>query len=149
MQCSMHTWTVACMTLLAAQVLRAMVRLAEEHADVPMLARTHGQTASPTTMGKEVAVFAHRLARQIQQVLRGGLRGFSTSTPVACPAKPPWLSLNSCPLHRCLCTTGCSLHAPSPGTTQRLLRLLLQVCVQLQVCPKQCWPSHGIAYRHI
>jgi adenylosuccinate lyase len=39
-------------------------RLAAEHADVPMLSRTHGQTASPTTMGKEMAVFAYRLQRQ-------------------------------------------------------------------------------------
>ncbi len=34
----------------------------------PMLARTHGQPASPTTVGKEIANFAHRLARQRQQV---------------------------------------------------------------------------------
>lgn len=33
-----------------------------------MLARTHGQTASPTTLGKEMAIFAHRLARQRRQV---------------------------------------------------------------------------------
>jgi adenylosuccinate lyase len=39
-------------------------RLAEEYADVPMLSRTHGQTASPTTMGREMAVFAYRLQRQ-------------------------------------------------------------------------------------
>lgn len=56
------------------------MRLAEEHAEVPMLARTHGQTASPTTMGKEMAVFAHRLARQIRQVLRRGLCSFSRIT---------------------------------------------------------------------
>jgi adenylosuccinate lyase len=31
---------------------------------VPMLARTHGQTASPTTLGKELAVFIRRLERQ-------------------------------------------------------------------------------------
>jgi adenylosuccinate lyase len=40
--------------------LRAM---AEEHADVPMLSRTHGQAASPTTLGKEIANFAWRLDR--------------------------------------------------------------------------------------
>lgn len=33
-----------------------------------MLSRTHGQTASPTTMGKEMAIFAHRLSRQRAQV---------------------------------------------------------------------------------
>lgn len=42
-------------------------RLSEEYADVPMLSRTHGQTASPTTMGKEMAIFAYRLARQRKQ----------------------------------------------------------------------------------
>ncbi|MGY4167548.1 adenylosuccinate lyase [Bradyrhizobium sp. USDA 4529] len=37
-------------------------------ADMPMLARTHGQPATPTTLGKEFAVFAERLRRQISQV---------------------------------------------------------------------------------
>ena len=54
---------------LRVQVIEAVAALAEEHADVAMLARTHGQTASPTTLGKEMAIFAHRLARQRRQVL--------------------------------------------------------------------------------
>jgi len=41
---------------------------AEALADVPMLSRTHGQPATPTTMGKEWANFAFRLARQAAQV---------------------------------------------------------------------------------
>jgi adenylosuccinate lyase len=41
---------------------------AEKFADVPMLSRTHGQPATPTTMGKEWANFAYRLARQAKQV---------------------------------------------------------------------------------
>ncbi|MBC7778733.1 MAG: adenylosuccinate lyase, partial [Proteobacteria bacterium] len=41
--------------------------LAHEHADLAMLSRTHGQTASPTTLGKEIANFAARLVRQRQQ----------------------------------------------------------------------------------
>jgi adenylosuccinate lyase len=45
-------------------VVDAITALATAHADVPMLSRTHGQSASPTTMGKEMAVFAYRLARQ-------------------------------------------------------------------------------------
>jgi adenylosuccinate lyase len=40
--------------------------LARKHSDVPMLARTHGQTASPTTIGKEIAVFFHRNKKIIQ-----------------------------------------------------------------------------------
>jgi len=43
--------------------------LAHEHADVPMLARTHGQSASPTTVGKEIANFVARLERQRQEFL--------------------------------------------------------------------------------
>lgn len=46
------------------KVIAEIGRLAVEFADVPMLSRTHGQTASPTTMGKEMAVFAYRLKRQ-------------------------------------------------------------------------------------
>ena len=40
----------------------------KEWKDVPMLARTHGQTASPTTVGKEMIVFADRLQRQNNQI---------------------------------------------------------------------------------
>ena len=46
----------------------ALAALAREHADAPMLARTHGQTASPTTLGKELAVFVHRLNRIARQI---------------------------------------------------------------------------------
>nr|WP_098462297.1 adenylosuccinate lyase [Isoptericola jiangsuensis] len=42
--------------------------MAREHAQVPMLSRTHGQPATPTTMGKELAVLAHRLRRQVRRV---------------------------------------------------------------------------------
>ncbi|MFT6430791.1 MAG: adenylosuccinate lyase [Halopseudomonas sp.] len=42
--------------------------LAVAHADVPLLSRTHGQPASPTTMGKEMANVVHRLERQIKQI---------------------------------------------------------------------------------
>ncbi len=43
------------------ELLNKLVVLAKEHADVSMLSRTHGQTASPTTLGKEVANFVARL----------------------------------------------------------------------------------------
>ncbi len=45
-----------------------LLRLAEAGADVPMLAHTHGQPATPVTLGKEMAVFAHRFARQLARV---------------------------------------------------------------------------------
>ncbi|WP_296236703.1 adenylosuccinate lyase [Psychrobacter sp. UBA5136] len=50
------------------QVTDSIVDLAIAHADQPMLSRTHGQTASPTTLGKEMANVAYRLARQIKQI---------------------------------------------------------------------------------
>ncbi|WP_265442910.1 adenylosuccinate lyase [Flexivirga meconopsidis] len=42
--------------------------MAKELADVPLLAHTHGQPATPTTMGKELAVLAHRLRRQLRRI---------------------------------------------------------------------------------
>jgi adenylosuccinate lyase len=53
---------------LMRQVLEAVKGLARLHADQPMLSRTHGQTASPTTLGKEMANVAYRLERQIAQL---------------------------------------------------------------------------------
>jgi len=44
--------------------------LAQRHKGVPMLARTHGQSASPTTFGKEFKVFSSRLKRQLDQLAR-------------------------------------------------------------------------------
>jgi len=53
----------------AARGLRDdLARLAQATAGLPMLARTHGQPATPTTLGKELAVFAHRLSRQITRI---------------------------------------------------------------------------------
>jgi len=50
------------------EVARQISSLAHQFADVPMLSRTHGQTASPTTVGKEMANVAYRLNRQIEQI---------------------------------------------------------------------------------
>src|SRR3569623_692808 len=49
------------------ELIHSLARLAHSHADQPMLARTHGQTASPTTLGKEMANVAFRLRRQRDQ----------------------------------------------------------------------------------
>ena len=59
------------------RVRNAFVALAHEHADLPMLARTHGQPATPTTFGKEMAVYATRLGRAIGRVedAKQGLQG--------------------------------------------------------------------------
>jgi adenylosuccinate lyase len=50
------------------QVIGTVASMARDMAAVPMLARTHGQPASPTTMGKEWANTAYRLRRQRQQI---------------------------------------------------------------------------------
>jgi adenylosuccinate lyase len=49
-------------------VIKILKQRAHEYAALPMLARTHGQTATPTTLGKELSVFVARLARQRQQL---------------------------------------------------------------------------------
>jgi adenylosuccinate lyase len=51
-----------------AVVIDALTALAIEHRDAAMLSRTHGQPATPTTMGKEIGVFAWRLARVARQI---------------------------------------------------------------------------------
>ncbi|MBS1221261.1 MAG: adenylosuccinate lyase [Proteobacteria bacterium] len=53
----------------------AITRLAHQYADQPMLARTHGQPASPTTLGKEMANVAYRLKRQRAQLVAVPLLG--------------------------------------------------------------------------
>lgn len=50
------------------EIIDNMRQLAHDHAEVPMLSRTHGQPASPTTMGKELANVVYRLQRQREQV---------------------------------------------------------------------------------
>ena len=56
-------------------------RMAMEMAAIPMLSRTHGQPATPTTMGKELAVFAHRLKRQTKKAAEQQILGkFSGAT---------------------------------------------------------------------
>ena len=58
-----------------AGVIEQIESLAEATAGLAMLSRTHGQAASPTTLGKELANFAHRLARQLQQFRSGEILG--------------------------------------------------------------------------
>ena len=48
------------------KIIDEIANLADKYADVPMLSRTHGQTASPTTLGKEMANVAYRLYRQLK-----------------------------------------------------------------------------------
>lgn len=71
----------------------ALKALAEEWRDIPMLAKTHGQPASPTRLGKEVMVFVYRLEEQIKLLEQtpvtakfGGATGGYNAHHVAYPA---------------------------------------------------------------
>jgi adenylosuccinate lyase len=57
------------------KVVAAIRDLAHQYADMPMLSRTHGQTASPSTMGKEMANVVARLERQLQQIKNVSILG--------------------------------------------------------------------------
>jgi adenylosuccinate lyase len=59
----------------ADAVINAIKNLAHRYADQPMLSRTHGQPASPTTLGKEMANTAYRLQRQREQIAQVALLG--------------------------------------------------------------------------
>lgn len=75
-------------------LINALEKMAIEHASVPMLARTHGQAASPTMLGKEIMVFVSRLKTQYAQMLMvpfsakfGGATGNFNAHYVAFPDK--------------------------------------------------------------
>ena len=75
---------------------------ASELAGTPMLSRTHGQTASPTTVGKELAVFVHRWRRQLRQLeqleylgkINGAVGNFNAH--VAAFPDAPWPAMVRC-----------------------------------------------------
>lgn len=66
---------LAVITPVMESIVSTLTELATHHADRPMLSRTHGQTASPTTLGKELANVVARLQRQQRQVLAIPLLG--------------------------------------------------------------------------
>jgi adenylosuccinate lyase len=57
------------------ETISILKSLSKKHAATPMLSRTHGQTASPTTLGKEIGVYVHRLSRQKKQLEKIELLG--------------------------------------------------------------------------
>ena len=59
----------------AEDVVAKVAEVAEATASVPLLSRTHGQPATPTTFGKEMAVFVLRWRRQLEQLDRQEFRG--------------------------------------------------------------------------
>lgn len=75
--------------------------LATKWIDIPLLARTHGQPASPTRLGKEIAVFVERLQAQIEQLIGipftgkfGGATGNFNAHHVAFP-KTDWIKFGN------------------------------------------------------
>lgn len=82
------------------QLIDALCSLAQRWAAQPMLSRTHGQPASPTTLGKELALFAHRLGGQlagfrkvaIAGKMNGAVGNFNAHR-VACP-EVDWMALS-------------------------------------------------------
>jgi adenylosuccinate lyase len=74
-------------------LLDKLNQLATDWAEIPMLARTHGQPASPTRLGKEIAVFVERIEQQLKQLKNiphaakfGGATGNYNAHKVAFPA---------------------------------------------------------------
>ncbi|MDO9275352.1 MAG: adenylosuccinate lyase [Lutibacter sp.] len=73
-------------------LLDKLKQLASDWAEIPMLARTHGQPASPTRLGKEIAVFVERIQQQLKQLKNiphaakfGGATGNYNAHKVAFP----------------------------------------------------------------
>jgi len=90
-----------------AGIREDLTELAREYRDVPMLARTHGQPATPTTFGKEMAVFAARLGRAEARVrsaseeLSGKLAGASGTYAAHVAAYPDvdWRAFSAAFVH--------------------------------------------------
>ncbi|KAG5533488.1 hypothetical protein RHGRI_027607 [Rhododendron griersonianum] len=57
------------------ELIMAMRDMATAYAHIPMLSRTHGQPASPTTIGKEIAIFAVRLSREMRDISQVEIMG--------------------------------------------------------------------------
>lgn len=82
-------------------IIAHLGRYATEWAEIPMLARTHGQPASPTRLGKEIEVFVYRLEQQRQTLITipygakfGGATGNFNAHRIAYP-QHDWLSFAS------------------------------------------------------
>ena len=135
----------SCLLPAAAQIAGALQQLALAEAATPMLARTHGQPATPTTFGKEIAVYVGRLQRAIEKLARiritGKLTG-ATGTFAAHVAALPhidWLAFSrafvgSLDLEPVLLTTQIEPHdtiAEVCDGFKRLNTVLIDLCQDL------------------
>ena len=112
----------------------AIMKLSMEWKDIPMLARTHGQAASPTTVGKELYVFVERLKIQIEQLKKtvwaakfGGATGNFNAHKVAFP-QTDWVNfanefVNSIGLFRSKTTTQIEHYDHLAAYCQNMMRI--------------------------
>ena len=112
------------------KVKSEIVGLARAHADTAMLARTHGQSATPTTFGKEMNVFARRLERQLAALKErtilmkwGGPSGNYNAQMVALP-KIDWLAFAR--------SFAARLNADSAGKAHAVRLELNEVTTQIE-----------------
>jgi hypothetical protein len=116
------------------KIIARLVELAHQHAELPMLSRTHGQPASPTTLGKEMANVVYRLRRVRKAIAASSsppssTAPWATTTPTCRPTptstgKPstaassnPWASPSTPTPSRSNPTTrwpSCSTPPPAP-----------------------------------
>jgi adenylosuccinate lyase len=124
-------------------LVSALEQLATDWADVPMLARTHGQPASPTRLGKEIKVFAERLSNQLQLLENiphaakfGGATGNFNAHKVAYP-DVDWVSFanefvnGTLGLHRSQTTTQIEHYdhfAAQCDSLKRVNNILIDLC---------------------
>lgn len=116
------------------EVLDKIERCAEEWKDVPMLARTHGQPASPTRLGKEFAVYSYRIKEQLELYKNlpygakfGGATGNFNAHKVAYPSHN-WINfansfVSSLGLHREQITTQISNYDHLAALLDNLARI--------------------------
>lgn len=82
------------------QLVDTLSKLAIENAEVPMMCRTHGQTATPSTVGKEIANFAYRIKVQLRNLEKitptgkfNGATGNLNAHQIAYPDKD-WIAIS-------------------------------------------------------
>ncbi len=125
------------------ELIASLKRLADEWATVPMLARTHGQPASPTRLGKEIRVFIERLTNQLTQLSGipnaakfGGATGNFNAHYVAYP-QVDWIAFGNLfvnetlGLHRSQTTTQIEHYdhfAAQCDALKRLNNILIDLC---------------------
>ena len=134
-------------------LINSLRSMAHRFADVPMLARTHGQPASPTTMGKEMANFVHRLSTQAAEFsearIRGKLNGAvgNFNAHLAAYPEAPWPRISaqfveSLGLQSTAYTTQIEPHDWIAGYCHALLRINT---VMLDLC-RDIWGYVSLGY---